>query len=264
VLEFIDLNDINILVVDNCTTENGIHSYLSSLPSFVDIKTYKKREPNELHRSMNYAINYSKKKGNKYINFIQDDYQYLSTINDFNKKIHDVFVKCPKIIQVQTNLVWKYKSHKIGEYSPVMVSDTKWYCLHNKSACDNGITRVSVYDKIGMYPTNVSVHGREKKYVSGESWFAKKTKGYKRMLLSEPNMSMIIDCAFIRGNKRIGRYFCPPGKYYLKTFDENKKNIIRMKRDKNKICFVEELAEPDGWKPDALQKHNKRKIITEL
>jgi len=264
ILDFVDLNDIDLLIVDNNTTEKGIHSYLSSLPSFIKIKTYNKRHPNELHRSMNYAIKYTQKKGNKFVNFIQDDYQYLSSTPCLSQKICDAFKKRLDVIQLQTNFAWKYKAKKIGKVSQVVVSGTKWHYLHNKSPCDNGITRVSIYDKTGLYPKKVSVHGREKKYRSGEAWFANKTSNYKRMLLAEPNLAMIVDCAFIRGKERIGRYFPPLGKYYLKPLDDDTKEQIRKMAKKNSICFIEDFIKPDGWTPDAMQKHNNRKIKSKL
>jgi len=258
------LNDINLLIVDNHTTESGIHAFLSSLPSFIDIKTYNKRSPNELHRAMNYAIQYSKQKENRYINFIQDDYQFLYKISAINKYVYDAFRVRNDVVQLQTNLVWKYKKNKIGKISPVVISGTKWYYLHNKFPCDNGFTRISVYDQTGLYPKRVSIHGKEKKYRSGEAWFANKCKRYRRMLLSIPNMSMIMDCAYVRGNRRIGKYFESPNKYYLKPFDDKKKDQLKIKSRKNSICFIEDLIIPDGWKPDAIQKHNKRKISIRL
>jgi len=55
IIEFIGLDDINLLIIDNASKEDGVQKYLSSLPSEIDIKLFHKRHPNELHRAMNYA-----------------------------------------------------------------------------------------------------------------------------------------------------------------------------------------------------------------
>lgn len=264
IVEFVGLNDINLLVIDNASSEAGVQEYLSSLPSEVDIKVYKKRRPNELHRAMNYAIEYSRKRKNKYVNFIQDDYQYVYHNPDLLQWASDAFSARKDVVQLHTNMVWKYKAHKLGKITPMSFGGAKWFYLHSKAPCDNGITRVSLYNKIGLYPTNVSIHGKEKKYSKGESWFAKKCKGKHRMLVGQPNMGMIPDCAFIRGNMRHGRYFPPPGEFYLRPFDEQQRDKVKLRSNKNKLCFIEDMIVTDGWHPSHTGKHSTQKIRTSV
>ncbi len=265
-MEFVGLDGIDLLVLDNHSRESGTKKYLESLPSQIDVHRFSDRIPHELHRAMNYAIKYSREKDNKYVNFIQDDYQYLYCLPDMLKWVHETFEGCPDVIQLQTNMGWKRKEKKIGKVQVVTINGVKWFKLLKKPACDNGFTRVSIYDTIGLYPTKTSIHGREKGYVSGESWFSKKTKSrYRRMMLAHPNMGMIMDCAYVRGKRRMGRYFPPPNKYYIKPLDKVDLTLIEELASKNKFSFIEEILEADGWIPDSIhQKHNTRDIRTKL
>lgn len=265
ILEFIGLDEINLLVIDNGSTENGMEGYLHSLPSDIEIKQFRKRSPHELHRSMNFAIKYSKMKRSQFINFIQEDYQYLYHQPDLLKRVHDAFKNKSSVIQLHTNFVWKRKRKKIGKLIPVVTEGMKWYLMKDKPPCDNGFTRIALYDKIGLYPEFTSVHGKEKGYRSGEAWFARKCRNKYRMLISEPNMGMLMDCAYVRGKRRYGKYIEPPNKYYLKPFDINKQNQVKQMADKNKVCFIEDMIEADGWIPDNKnQKHNLRKIVQKV
>ncbi len=258
IMDFVGLDDIDLLVVDNSSSEKGVYEYLSSLPDQVTVKQFHDRTPHELHRAMNYAIRYSKKKGNEYVNFIQEDYQYLYKHPFLTQWVHDAFASQPKVAQLQSNMAWKWKCRKL-KFSPVEAGGVKWYILHKKPPCDNGFTRVALYDKIGMYPEKVSIHGREKGYTSGESWFKHKCKSFRRLMLAEPNMGMLMDCAYIRGNKRMGRYIPPVNKYYLKPLNQEERDQMKSIADEGRMCFIENFAKPDGWVPETTKKHSLRK-----
>lgn len=243
IIEFVGLEDIDLLVIDNGSSEKGTKDYLSSLPRKIITHRFEKRSNNELHRAMNHAIQFSIDKGNQYINFIQDDYQYIYEQPKLLSWVTAAFEKHNNVIQLQTNLIWKYKKNKIGKISSVDVAGVKWYLFHDKFPCDNGFTRVSVYKQFGFYPTNTSVHGSEVGFVSGESWFAKKCaeKRYKRMLLSLPNLGMVPNCAYIRGKHRYGKYYAPIGRYYIEPFDKNRQDQLLKLSDRNELCFMEDI-----------------------
>lgn len=261
IIEFVGLNDINLLVIDNNSSESGVHEYLSSLPSEVDIKQFNKRSPHELHKAMNFAIKYSREKNNQYVNFIQEDYQYLYSHPKMLQWIHDAFEAQPKVVQLQTNMGWRRKIRKLGKPAFVDVYGIKWQLFRRKPPCDNGFTRIALYDKIGFYPKKVSIHGREKGFTAGESWIKSKCNKFRRMMLAESNMGMLMDCAFVRKGHRIGKYFPPPNRYYLKPFDKDKQQQVKEIAQKGEVCFIEDLIEPDGWKPDKMaRKHSERDI----
>jgi len=265
ILEFADLDKARLLIIDNCTVEPGFKAYLETLPDYVDVKLYDKRSPNELYRSMNYAIRYAKDHGDKYVNFIQDDYQFLYKFPEMNRLVDEAFEKYHDIGQLQFNMGWKYKIKKIGKITVRDVNGVKWFLFHNKPLCDNGFTKISVYDEIGLYPSNTSMKGKEKGFsIKGEGWLARNTKKYRRMSITQPNIGMIMDCAYVRGNKRMGRYFSPPNKYYLKPFDDEKIDIIKFNSVNNKVSFIEDLVEPYGWVPLSDGKHSKHFSIEDL
>ncbi len=259
IIEFVGLSDINLLVIDNASIESGVHEYLSSLSPEVDVKVFKKRHPNELHRAMNYAIEYSRKRKNKYVNFIQDDYQYLYHQPNFLSGASDAFKAHKNVVQLHTNLIWKYKKHKIGKMKPVVVNGYKWFFMYKKRPCDNGITRVSLFKRIGLYPSNVRIHGEKGKFQTGEAWLAKRCKSKYRMMSSIPNLGMMIDCAFIRKDKRFGNYFPPPKNYFLRPFSEEQQNKVKEQSGRNKFCFIEDMIATDGWTPHNIQKHGTQK-----
>jgi glycosyltransferase involved in cell wall biosynthesis len=266
ILEFVGLDDIDLMILDNRTSEEGIEAYLSSLPSSIHVKRFNDQSPHELHRAMNYAIQWSRDKGNKYCNFIQDDYQYLYSQPDLLNRVEEAFDEYSDVMQVHTNLVWKAKHKNIGRVKIRKTKSASWFWPTEKPPCDNGFTRVSMYDRIGLYPSHTSIHGKEKGYVSGETWLAGQAEkhGYQRFIATEPNQAMIFDCAFVRGNKREGRYFAPPNKYYLKPFDESKIKQIHDSSQQERWSFIEDCVESDGWIPETTGKHSKNNAVEKL
>jgi len=254
--DFVDLNDVRVLVIDNASSENGLETYLNELPKDFEIKRYTDRHPNELHRAMNFAIEFSRKSKNEWVNFIQEDYQYVYKHSNLNSMIYDVSAKKPKVVQLQTNFGWRRKAHKHSKFVPVMVNGTKWYLMKRESPCDNGFTRVSIYEKIGLYPTSVSIHGKESGFISGEKWIAGHTRGFKRMNLAEPNMGMMFDSAYVRKDKRVGRYFPAPNRLYLKPFDKAKRKNLHNSAMRNEVVYLEDVIEFDGWQPTDMIKHS--------
>ncbi len=266
IFEFVDMDGVDLLVLDNHTQEKGIDEYLiqvSNLSDKVHIKRFKDRHPCELYRSMNYAIEFSRNKGNEYVNFIQDDYQYLYKHPDMLEWIKNAFDERPGIVQLQTNMGWERKRRKIGKVVIEKIGKAKWFFLPDKAITDNGFTRTSAYDRTGLYPIDFKSQTTSFK---GEGWFAKKCKKQrlKRMMLARPNMAMMMDCAYVRGNIRQGKYFPPPHKFYLKPFDKAKQSLIDQRANKNKMCFIETMVEADGWKPSTMEKHCKLDIKTNV
>ncbi len=258
VLEFVGLDDIQLLIIDNCSVEPGVTEFLAGLPKEIHIKRFGDRHSCELYRAMNYAIDFAEQSGSSYINFIQDDYQYLYKHPRMLEWVHDAFSAQKNAAQVQTNMVWKRKHHKIGRITPFTFDGVKWFCLQDKAMTDNGFTRLSVYKRTGKYPTNLGKPGTTS--FKAEAWFAQKCRNlkYKRFMLGWPNMAMMMDCAYIRGNERRGRYFAPPNEYYLKPFGTDDIIEVHKQCEKNNLCFIEEMAKPDGWEPETLLKHSER------
>lgn len=275
IMEFVDLDRCQLMIADNNTIEEGADEFFSSLPSDVIVKRFTDRVPNELYRAMNFGIKHCRKNKIPYINFIQDDYQYLYKVPYLVDKIIACFEKHEKIGQINTNMIWKRKNP--GKIEVIKVRGMKFAILKEKRLVDNGFTRVSLYDKAGLYPTDVisydqdssKTHGfgkdRYKKFTNGEIWFGRHGRrlGYLRAITLMPNSAMMYDCSYIRGLQRFGDYFPPPNKYYLSPFEPEDVDIVKRKHNKGKFCLIEEMAKPSGWKPTTFDKHNKGRIRKE-
>ncbi len=278
ILEFIDLDDAEVLVVDNGSTENGMVNYLNEIQNKVTIKRFEDRVPHELYRAMNYVIKYCRKHKISVVNFIQDDYQFLFHRDGILDEVRDILNKHSDVGQINSNLLWKRKYIKWSKSKKkafktvkarrskvnYAILSAKWFRL-----CDGGFTRTSIYKKIGLYPKAVSYDQdykktkgfgkkRYKKNLNGEMWFQSKCYrlGLKRSMCLFPNMGMMSSCAYVRGNLRFGDYFSPPNDYYLKILDEAQQESIGDRCNKKKFSFIEDWAIPDGWEPHGPGKHD--------
>ena len=262
--EFEDQNEIDILVCDNCSIETVYSDYLQEM-SMVDnikVKRFSDRTRGELYRAMNYAVKYAKKKGYEFINFVQDDYQYLYKRDSSIPEIIDLFNNNARIVQVNNNLAWKRKADRMGSLLHLQSKGTNYVILSDKRPCDNGFTRVAAYDRLGEYPVEAISWGegkdRYKNKLNGEVWFGRSCHKLKwsRAVTLMPNVTMMMDCAFVRGGVRRGRYFEPPEKYYIKPLEESQIEKISSRAKKKKFSFIEDRGKPWGWKPETLGKHS--------
>lgn len=275
IIKCVDMDRIDILIVDNNTIEKGFDEYVHSLCLKHDniiVKKFTDRTRGELYRAMNWAVDYAKTNGYEIIDFIQDDRQYLYDKKDHIDDIFDIFNNHENIVQINCNLAWRRKIKGIGKVINIDVNKSKYGILIDKRACDNGFTRVSIYDQIGEYPTDAISWGMEKnRYVgkiNGEIWFGKRChkRGFKRALAYHANTGMIFDCAYVRGEDRYGDYFAPPGKFYFRILEDEHIKQISRRAKKNKFSYMEDFCIPDGWKPKTYGKHgdiNIRKKIDE-
>lgn len=275
-LEFVDLDGGRVMLIDNCSKESGSNDFFGGVPKDIIVHRFTDRVPNELYRAMNFAIKYCLNNSIPIVNFIQDDYQYLFKIPNLIRDIHNLFSEHRFLVQVQTNLIWKRKSP--GEFDGLSYRKINYAVLRDKIACDSGFTRVSTYKQTGFYPEGVISYdqdsantfgfgkNRYKKTPNGELWFGNKCKklGLRRAISFYPNMGMMYDCAYVRDNLRFGRYFPPPEKYYMKTFDEAERRIIAKRNKKQKFSYIEEMVLPWGWKPTTFDKHNREGIKSSI
>ncbi|KKN09480.1 hypothetical protein LCGC14_1046210 [marine sediment metagenome] len=275
-LEFVDPDDCQVMIVDICTIEDGIQEYYDSFQGQIIVKKFEDRVPNELYRAMNYAIEYCRKNKIPIVNFIQDDYQYLYHLPGMVDNVLRLFKKDKSVGQIQTNLVWKRK--KVGGYKCKTIDGVNYAILQDKIPVDTGFTQVSIYKKIGLYPSGVisydqksyKTHGfgknRYKKMTNGELWFGGqcRKRNIKRAISLHPNMTMMFDCAYVRKWQRFGRYFPPPNKYYIKTFGEEEISRVRRANRKKKFLFIEKITQTDGWVATTYDKHNREGIVENL
>ena len=273
--EFVDMDGIDLMIIDNYTIEEGIDDYLGSLNNVI-VKRFRDRVPNELYRAMNYAIKYCFDNKVDIINFIQDDYQFMYKLDSMITAVKKCFNLHPKVGQINCNMAWKRK--RVDKKWPTIdVGGTIFSLLTTKYLVDNGFTRVKIYKHIGLYPMNVISYdqnsqrtfgfdkNRYKNIPNGELWFGSRCrKKYVRAVSLMPNQAMMFDCAYVRKWHRFGKYFPPPRKYYLKPFGSPEIRQIARNHKKKKFSFIENLVESWGWEPTTLGKHNRQRIISDI
>ena len=272
-IECLNMDRVDILVCDNNTIEPGFDEYMHKICSKyknITMKKFTDRTKNELYRAMNWAVAYAKKNGYDIINFVQDDRQYLYRDDLQLDSVEEIFKKHKNIVQINGELAWRRKIKKIGKIKVLHAEHHDFGTLIDKRVCDNGFTRVAIYDEIGEYPMSAISWGMEKnRYVgktNGEIWFGKKCykHGYNRALIYAPNYGMIYDCAYVRGEDRYGDYFPPPNRFYFKLLEKEHIKKIRKRAKRHKFSFVEDFCIPDGWKPKTLDKHGDINIINKI
>lgn len=280
IINFVDLDRIKILVCDNNTVEKGCDVYLDEMSSKynVEVKKFTDRTRNELYRAMNWAVKYARKQGFDIINFIQDDYQYMFRNDAHLDEAQKVFSLHKHIGQINCNLAWRRKKDGVGKLKHFSIDGTNYVILCNKRMVDNGFTRVAIYKKTGPYPVDAvswggdlnkgfDKHpGRYAGVENGEVWFGREChkRRYKRAMSLFPNIGMMFDCAYVRGQLRIGKYFSPPSRFYLKPLSESRIDDLRKRHDSKKFSFIEDFCEAHGWHPDTSGKHSLSKKHTKV
>jgi len=276
VVEFLDMDRIDILICDNTTMEKGFDEYVLSMMSQYDnihFKKFAKRSPNELHRAMNYSIEYARENGIDVINFVQDDFQFLYRYDKLIDDVFEIFKTKKNIVQINCNMAWQRKAKRIGKLKHFNINGTNYCILASKNPCDNGFTRVSVYDTIGLYPKNVVTSNGQYKYAKathkglhGEVWFGQAChrKGFKRAIPFHPNATLLFDGAYVRGDKRYGKYFPPPNKYYVRPLNEEEIQEVEKRNGESRWIFIEKFCTPDGWKPETFLKHCKDPVCESI
>jgi hypothetical protein len=272
VLHTFDLDRIKILVCDNKTIEPGFSEYLSDVSSKhgIEVKVYDDRVSNELHRAMNFAVEYARSNGFQIINFVQEDFQYVWKNDKLVDDVFGIFSSHDNLVQINPNMGWRYKLKKLGKVSNINIDGTNYAILLKKTPCDNGFTRVAAYDKTGLYPSDVLTWGigpdRYKKKIHGEIWFGTvcRKNGFKRCLTYLPNAGMIYDCSFVRGDIRCGKYFPAPNEFYFKMLNDDEISRIRKRNSKREFTFIEDACNPDGWTPRTNMKHSDDDIVVKI
>jgi len=281
IVECVDLDRIKIVVCDNNTVEKGFDEYVNEMAAkhaVIEVKKFTDRTRNELYRAMNWAVKYARKNKISIINFIQDDYQYLFRNDRHLDEVEHIFKKHDRIAQVNCNLVWRRKKHSIGKVRHFDAKGTHYAIFLDKRMVDNGFTLVAVYKETGPYPVDaVSWGGDLKKgfgkhpgryagMENGEVWFGRECgrRKYQRAISLFPNVGMVFDCAYVRGDLRLGRYFPPPNKYYMKIFDDKQTKDLKKRHDKKKFSYMEDFCVPDGWVPLTTDKHSPDSTVTKL
>jgi hypothetical protein len=60
---------------------------------------------------------------------------------------------------------------------------------------------------------------------------------------------MLFDAAYVRGDRRIGRYFPAPGRYYMRPLSAEQRTRVAANAERGEMSVMEEFQAADGWVP---------------
>lgn len=231
----IDRRRVQIIVVDNCSTETGIKEFLENEKNtgkihdlFLRGDNQKRNWTNDEYIAKNIIINNA---ACDIILFLQDDLQFivdektlLSVTESFRKT---------KALCCESNAI--RKSTIVSNYNnSILAFETKFWIPKNNHFQTMGFFRSDVFLKFGLYPTEWPQ--TQEFWGRSEDWYDNHLKTYL------PDVKMNISCwvplfapvwndprggyAFIRGDKRYGHYLPPlEENYYKKLSFEEYKNL---------------------------------------
>lgn len=258
VRQFVGLDAVRLLVVDNASTEPGMSDYLASLPKAVSVHRFRERCPGELYRAMNLAVQFARDQDSPFIHFLQEDCQFLWRDPSMLANLAELFERCPRVAQARCNFAWRGKLAKwtaCASARALSAAGQHWFQADDLRPCDTGFTRVALFDSIGPFPQGTTLRDDPRGLLAGEDWLtqASRSKGWIRVESLRPSIGMLPDAAHVRGMDRIGAYFPPPREYYLKPLDPDRIATIERLHATQQVPVAEDFQIPDGWQPQSSQ-----------
>lgn len=247
----------DIIVIDNCSTENGLQDYVASLEKdgVVD-KTFVRKPDernwiNDEYIAKNIAIDYAK---TDTILFLQDDLQFIGDHSILSQTISDFRVMpfaCLEMNGVrQVSIASKFAS---GRYFQVG-SPHKYWISDDNHFHTMGLFKKAVFEKLGKYPVDWPLRK--------EFWGRSEDVYDKLVKTSFPNAQINASChvplflpvwndsrggyAFIRGDRRYGEYHSAvdnSGLYYAQL----SKSQHLSYQQQQYACSFPDVANPLGW-----------------
>ncbi len=242
-------NDVQIIVADMGSIEQGLKEYLQSLDW---VETYFHNEPrdpiNDEYKGRNKLIEMSK---HQTLMFLQDDAQFIGN-KDVLQLILDDFYKMDDTYVLDIYGVRKTTlTDKLDSSNCIDIDGRKYWAMKDRHYPTTGIYKREVNNKIGLYPTDWEL--KRENWGRSETWYSYQYKqiypnGQTRktpypLMLSIWNDFYGSGYAFIRGDHRYGLYLDPvheSGLYYEKNM-----NDIQFKPE-IPLGFVD-VAKPLGW-----------------
>lgn len=256
VFRFAPLEGVTLLVVDNGSTEPKMGEYLDSLPRAVHVQRFGDRCPGELYRAMNFAIEFAAGKGHEFVHFVQDDCQFLWRDDRCMERVRRAFEAAPDVAQIRVNFAWRGKLRKwtaAGRSEVRTLGGERWLHPLDAAPCDTGITRVSLFDRIGLFPDGCTLKPEDAGVIPGEEWLASRCRevGAHRLESLRPVIGMLPDAAYVRGNKRLGRYFPAPLEFYLEPLRGEEIAAIDRSAETGVVPVAEDFQRAAGWTPES-------------
>lgn len=239
------IENIQKIIVDNCSVEEGIEGDLNSYESEGwEIVRQKDRDwINDEYIAKNEIILRSK---NDLILFLQDDMQFIATKQYFLQICED-FKALPF---ASINLTGVRRSTLLNETGE-RITNNVW-TKRDKHFPTTGLFKKAIFDKFGLYrtdwPNDKSFWGKSE----DEYDHRLKQKIEHDILTSKSHVPIFLSIwndprggyAFIRGDKRYGHYRSAPSGIFYRHMTDNM--IMEMIKHNVSLSFAD-VANPIGW-----------------
>ena len=277
-------HNIEIILVDNGSTEKGLINYLEKLKKsgFIDILHLRKERDwkNDEYHAKNYIIKHSTY---DIIFFLQDDLSFVGTLDYLNKAVESFEnsdALCMDMCGVRNTTVFR----KIDYNKQFIHNDFKYWGTKDNHFQTMGLFKKFVFEECGNYPVGEKFSSWKWKkipsiqqedyysYLVKEKFLKTKKTSIITVLTHVPLFVTIWNdprggYAFVRENKRYGHYSDPiddSGLYYEHMSDE-KINKLLDNRFPSGFTLV---AKPLGWEyaktlKGEQEKYDRDKIIEE-
>ena len=251
----------DLLVVDDGSEEPELQKYLEELETGNTFVIRQKHEEHTqwlyggLYSAMNKGIEFALEREYDFINFVQDDTQFVWYDPHFMEKVLGTFEQYPDAIQVSYHFFKKimitWVTRRIEYYAEANCYHFKPYTIS-----DLGIVPLSLIKKHGF-----RINGSE-----NERNGVLHPQGFKRYSLHSPILAWIPWPTTFRKRASFGQVLPPPRKYYLKPLSSDQINKLTL-RPLNVMPCHEDYCLPWGWRclyPYWFTKPNWKEYITLL
>lgn len=230
--EVIEDKDVQLIVVDNASAEEGLQEYLSSLKNVNKLFVRKERNwINDEYIAKNIIIQNAE---SRYILFLQDDFQFIGNKQTLMNYV-DAFSKMQEQ-NLDISGVRKSTLAAVIDINDKMIyNDAIFWHTRNDHFSTTGLFKKETFEKNGLYPAEWPL---DKAYWGRSEDFYHDVlrKTTNKHLTAKSHVPLFLTVwndprggyAFIRGDYRYGHYESPKdesGTYY-KRLSENEFNVF--------------------------------------
>lgn len=248
----------DILVVDDASEDERQIAYLKRLESGPVKVIYRPDDREQqsnrggLYAAMNEALEYANSRHYDYIQFIQDDMQFLWHDRRIMEKIQTIFKLHEDALHVTNTFLKKITKYQLLESKRVEIFEqSRSYHFQPYSVMDHGFLNVQRCREVGYYILS------EGEKVNSAHW---RSKGFKSYMLHAPTLAWIpwpqayrdrdLQVWGRRSLRALTRLTQAPGrpkrKYYLTPLNPEQATLLQSK-PMEAWPFVEDYSRPWGW-----------------
>lgn len=240
-LEYFRFGDT--LVVDDGSSDPRLTAYLADLARRGIAVARREREPGAaqakhggLYANMDLGVERAAAGGYDYVQFIQDDVQFLwhdPAVLEKTERIFRALSDCSLVENIFFNAIVRGVVEKRVE----LVPEANCYHRRPHGMLDQGIAPVSLIQRMGFRFASGNEGANSK-------WW--RQRGYRTYRLHSPSMAFVPWPATLRHSQQASEGLAPPERYYLKPLTDVQ---VRRLTDRplSELPFAEDYCEPWGW-----------------